>query len=66
MTDEGIIFFLVHVDFRMGKIRQSTAMVKVHMCEDDMFYIFRLVAQPPNLMHGGFLRIKGHAGDETE
>jgi len=50
----------------MGEIWQSAAMVEVHVREDDMFYIFRLITQPSDLMHGGFLRVKGHPGDETE
>ena len=64
--DEGVVFLLIDMDFRMGEIRQSAAMVKVHVRQDDMFYIFRLIAQPPHLMDGGFLRVKGHPGDETE
>jgi len=63
---KGIIFLLVHMNFCMGKIRKPATMVKVHVSQDDVFYVFRLRAQPLYLINRRFLQIKWHDGNEAK
>jgi len=63
---KSFIFLSMHVDFCVWKIGQSTAVIEMHMGEDDVFDIFRLESKFLHLMKSCFVWIKRHFGDDSE
>ena len=64
--DERIIFPFEHMDFGLWKIRKAANVVKVHVGENDVFYIFGSVPESGKLVDCRLLRIKWHIGDDAE
>ncbi len=65
-THKCIIFFAMDMQLGERKIRQTTAVVKVHMGKHDMADIFGLKAEFSNLIESSLLRIKWHIRDDLE
>jgi len=56
----------MNMNYGVGEIRQTTAVVKVHMGQHDVPHVLRLVAEARDLAHGGLLRVHGHSRDDLE
>jgi hypothetical protein len=54
------------MDFSMGEIGQATAVVKVHVGEDDVFYFLRFISKSLDLIDCRFLRVKWHEGNDAK
>src|SRR3990172_4946216 len=63
---EGFIFLSDNMDFCVGKIRQSAAMVKMHVGQNDMLEIFRSVSKLLHLVDRGLARVERHDRDDAE
>ncbi len=59
-SGEGGMFALMDVHGCPGEIRQTAAVVKMHVGEDDVADVFRAIAEPLDLVEGGFFRVKGN------
>jgi hypothetical protein len=56
----------MHMHLGLRKIWQAAAVVKVHVGQDDVTHIFRLVSQAGDLTCRGLLGLEGHNGDDLK
>ena len=63
---EGFVLAPVHVDFGVGKIGESAAVVEVHVGEDDVLHVFGFISHPLDLVNRRLLRVERHDGDDAE
>jgi hypothetical protein len=54
------------MDGRPGKIRQTSTVVEVHVRQDNVANILRLVSKPSDMVDRRFRRIKGHVHDDPK
>jgi len=64
--NKRIIFLFVYMDFGMRKIRQPADMIKMHVGQENVLYIVRLVSESGELIDGRLLRVKWHVGDDAK
>lgn len=63
---ERVVFVLVHVDFGLRKIGKPATMVEMHVGEDDVLYVPRLVSQCSQAAYCRFGRIEGHDREDAK
>jgi hypothetical protein len=54
------------VDFGPGEIGYSTAVIEVHVCQNDIPGVLGSVSKLLHTIDGYFVRVERHCGDDTE
>lgn len=65
-TGKSVILPPMHMDFGMGKVGKSADVVEVHVGEENVLYIFGLVAQLFDAIDRRFVWVERHDGDDLE